>query len=90
MRSRTASRARELGVENVRRLTQIVGLERFADLDDFLDDVSAAGDDDDEHARGAQRHELDTVEHRGLVRRPNREADALRGLRQHVRDLRQQ
>ena len=56
MRSSTACRARCSGrPENsalriVRRLTQLVGFERLADFDDLLDDVSAAGDDDDQHA----------------------------------------
>ena len=40
----------ELGVEVVGRLTQFVGAERLADLDDLLDDVAAARDDDDQHA----------------------------------------
>ena len=36
-----------------------------------------------------QRDELDALEHRALVGRPNREADRARRLGQHVRHLRQ-
>ena len=77
-------------VEVVRRRAQLVGIDRFADIDDFLNHVPAAGHDDDQHARRAQRHELDAVEHGGFVRRPDREPDAARRLRQHVRHLGQQ
>ena len=44
----------ELGVEVVGRLAQFVSAERFADLDDLLDDMSAASDDDDQDAAGAR------------------------------------
>ena len=80
----------EFGVQVIGGLTEIIGLERFAGVDHFLDHVAAAGDDDDEHAHGAERHELDAVEHRRRVRRADREADGARGLREHVRHLRQQ
>ena len=80
----------KLFVEVVRRLAQIVGAQRLVELDDFLDHMAAARHDDDEHAQPAERHELDAVEHRGFVRRPHREADASRRLRQHVRHLREQ
>jgi hypothetical protein len=43
-------KSRKLLVEVVRRLAQLVGAERLADVDDFLNHVPAAGDDDDENA----------------------------------------
>jgi hypothetical protein len=95
MRSKTASRARcsgrtgKLAVEIVRGLAQVVGLEPLADVDDLLNDVSAAGDDDHENARIAERHELDAVEDGDSVRRPAGKPNGARGLRQHMRDMRQ-
>ena len=52
--------------------------------------MTAARDNDDEHAHGAEPNELDAIEHGGLVRRAHRKSDAARRLREHVRDLRQQ
>ena len=70
-------------------LTQLVGDERLAHIDHFLNHVTAAGDDHHEDASAAQRHELHAVEHRRLVRRADRETDAARRLRKDVRHLRQ-
>ena len=79
----------KLRVQIVGRLAQIVGVERFADLDHLLDDMTAARDDDDEHAGAAERNELDAIEHRRLVRRAKRETDVARRLGHHVRGLRE-
>ena len=81
--------AGELRVEVVRRLPQFVGRELLADVDHFLDDVPAARHDHHQHARGAQRDELDPIEHGRLVGRPDREPDLARRLGHDVRDLRQ-
>ena len=70
-------------------MPQIVGAQRLAGVDDFLQHVPAARHDDDEHARRAQRNEFDTVENRRLLRRPQREADLPRSLRHDVRGLRE-
>ena len=72
-----------------RRLTQLVGAELLADVDDFLNHVPAACDDDDENASATEWDELDAIEHRRLVRWTDCEPDAAGGLREHVRNLRQ-
>ena len=81
--------AGKLDVQVRRGLAKVVGLERFADVDDLLDDVPAAGDDDHEHARGAERNELDAIEDRHLVRRSERETHVPRCLGHEVRRLRE-
>ena len=90
MRSKTASRARCSGspenfaVEIVRGLAQVVGLEPLADVDDLLNHVSAAGDDDAPRTRvslsgtNSTRSKTATACADRLAK-----PDRARGLRQH-------
>ena len=61
--------AGELDVQVVGGAHQIVGVERGLDVDRLLGDLAVACHHDDEHALGAERHELDALENRAFVGR---------------------
>ena len=70
--------ARELAVDVVGGLCQRGGAVWFIRFDDFVDDVAARADDDDQHAAPLEHREVDVMEPDRRVRRSDGEADLLR------------
>ena len=76
--------AGKLGVQIVRRLTQLVRVDFLADVDRLARHLPAVRHDDDEHLRRAQRNELDLLQDAVRCHR-QRERDEPRRARQHLR-----
>ena len=68
---------------------EIVGPQRLLGVHDLLRDLIAARDDDDQHARAVERHELDALQD-GRMAVGHREAHVPRRARDDVRDAGQQ
>ena len=75
----------KLRVQIVRRLPQILRVDLLADVDRLARNLSAVGDDDDEHFGRAQRNEFDLFED-AVGRHRQRERDEPRRAREHLRD----
>ncbi len=56
-------------------------------VDDLVQNLSAGRDDDDQHARPVELHEVDVAQPDAVAWRPDRDPDMVRGPREFVRGM---